>query len=131
MMVNDRIRELREQKKLSQGDIERRTGLIRSYLSRVENGHTMPSIETLEKLAAALEIPLYVLLYDGDQPPPPPKVISSRSREKAWGFTGKDAIYMEKMRRLLGKMSEDNRHIIALVAQKLAHRRPKAPAAQN
>src|SRR5215475_7556631 len=102
MMVNDRIRELREEKKLSQGDIERRTGLIRSYLSRVENGHTVPSLETLEKLASALEVPLYVLLYDGDQPPPPPK-ISTRSGAKIWGSKRKDAIYMEKIRRLLSK----------------------------
>src|SRR5215475_3273025 len=109
MMVNDRIRELREEKKLSQGDIERRTGLIRSYLSRVENGHTMPSIETLEKLAGALEVPLYVLLYDGDQPPAPPKIVSTRAGNKTWGYTGKDAIYMEKIRRLLSKMSDDNR----------------------
>ena len=50
---------LREERNLSQGDIEARTGLLRCYVSRVENGHTVRSLETLEKLAAALEIPLY------------------------------------------------------------------------
>ena len=59
MIISDRLRELREERKLSQGDIEKRTGLLRCYISRVENGHTVPAIETLEKLARALEIPLY------------------------------------------------------------------------
>ncbi len=55
MIIGDRLRALREEKKLSQGDIEKRTGLLRCYISRVENGHTVPAIETLEKLARALE----------------------------------------------------------------------------
>ncbi len=50
MIIGDRLREMREEKKLSQGDIEKRTGLLRCYISRVENGHTVPAIETLEKL---------------------------------------------------------------------------------
>jgi transcriptional regulator with XRE-family HTH domain len=63
MILGDRIRELREAKKLSQGDIEKRTGLLRCYISRVENGHTVPAIETLEKIARACEVPLYHLFY--------------------------------------------------------------------
>jgi transcriptional regulator with XRE-family HTH domain len=51
MVIGDRLRQLREEKKLSQGDIEKRTGLFRCYTSRVENNHTVPSVETLEKLA--------------------------------------------------------------------------------
>ena len=54
MVIGDRLRELRAGKKLSQGDIEKRTGLLRCYISRVENGHTVPAIETLEKIARAL-----------------------------------------------------------------------------
>ena len=46
MIIGDRLREMREEKKLSQGDIEKRTGLLRCYISRVENGHTVPAIET-------------------------------------------------------------------------------------
>ena len=61
MVICDRLRELREEKKLSQGDIEKRTGLLRCYISRVENGHTVPTVETLEKMARALEVPLYRL----------------------------------------------------------------------
>src|SRR4051812_24036923 len=59
MVIADRLWALREQKKFSQGDIEKRTGLLRCYLSRLENGHTVPAIETLEKMARALEVPLY------------------------------------------------------------------------
>src|SRR5260370_26742309 len=69
MLIGDRLREFREAKHLSQGDIEKRTGLLRCYVSRVENGHTVPAIETLEKFARALEVPLYHLFYEGDEPP--------------------------------------------------------------
>jgi transcriptional regulator with XRE-family HTH domain len=55
VIIGNRLRALREEKKLSQGDIEKRTGLIRYYVSRVENGHSIPSVETLEKFARALE----------------------------------------------------------------------------
>jgi transcriptional regulator with XRE-family HTH domain len=58
MVICDRLRELRQSRNLSQGDIERRTGMLRCYISRVENGHTVPTLETLEKLARALEVPL-------------------------------------------------------------------------
>src|SRR5258708_9353986 len=74
MIIGDRLRALREEKKLSQGDIEKRTGLLRCYISRVENGHTVPAIETLEKLARALECPLYQLFYDGEEPPQLPNL---------------------------------------------------------
>ena len=47
MLIGARLRQLREQKQMSQGDIEERTGLLRCYVSRVENGHTVPSLETL------------------------------------------------------------------------------------
>ena len=69
MVIGDRLRDLREYKKLSQGDIERRTGLLRCYISRVENGHTVPAIETLEKFARAIEVPIYQLFYDGNEKP--------------------------------------------------------------
>jgi transcriptional regulator with XRE-family HTH domain len=68
MLIGDRLKSIRESKDLSQGDIEKRAGLLRCYVSRVENGHTVPSIETLEKWTQALEIPLYQLFYEGDNP---------------------------------------------------------------
>ena len=65
MVIGDRLKQLRESKKLSQGDIEKRTGLLRCYISRVENGHTVPAVETLEKMARALEVPMYQLFSCG------------------------------------------------------------------
>ena len=64
MVISERLRALREQKNLSQGDIEKRTGLLRCYISRVENGHTVPAIETLEKMVRAMEVPMYQLFYE-------------------------------------------------------------------
>ena len=80
MIIGDRLKTLREGKDLSQGDIEKRTGLLRCYISRVENGHTVPSVETLEKFARALE-PLYHLMFDGDKPPALPNQNGSRRPE--------------------------------------------------
>jgi transcriptional regulator with XRE-family HTH domain len=121
MVIGDRLRELREQKKLSQGDIEKRTGLLRCYISRVENGHTVPAIETLEKLARAFEVPMYQLFYDGDQPPKLPNLLTRKSSEDiAWGSSGKDAKYLNKLRRLLGKTDEDGRKLLLYTLQKMA-----------
>jgi transcriptional regulator with XRE-family HTH domain len=123
MIIGDRLRELREEKKLSQGDVEKRTGLLRCYISRVENGHTVPAIETLEKLARAFEVPLYQLFYDGEEPPNLPNLLKRRSSDElAWGSSGKDARFLTKLRRLLGKADEQDRKIILLMAQKMALR---------
>src|SRR6266446_1476578 len=119
MIIGDRLRGLREGKKLSQGDIEKRTGLLRCYVSRVENGHTVPAIETLEKMARALEIPLYQLFYDGEEPPVLPNLLKRKpSGEDAWGSSGKDARYLNKLRRLMGKSDDNNRKLLLHMAQK-------------
>ena len=123
MIIGDRLRVLREDKKLSQGDIEKRTGLLRCYISRVENGHTVPAIETLEKLARALEVPLYQLFYDGEEPPQLPNLPKRRSSDDiAWGSAGKEARYLNKLRRLLSKADDEDRKLILYMAQKVAHR---------
>jgi transcriptional regulator with XRE-family HTH domain len=67
MLIGERLRALREEKNFSQGVIEKRTGLLRCYISRVEIGHTVPAVETLEKFARALEVPMCQLFYDGVQ----------------------------------------------------------------
>src|ERR1700675_5183939 len=64
MIIGERLREIRESKNLSQGDVEKRTRLLRCYLSRIENGHSVPSVDTLEKMARALEVPMYRLFTD-------------------------------------------------------------------
>lgn len=123
MIIADRLRELREEKKLSQGDIEKRTGLFRCYISRVENGHTVPSVGTLEKLARALEVPLYQLFYEGKEPPQVPNLLKQKpSEESGWGSTGKDARYLNKLRRLMGKSNENDRKLVLHMAQKMARR---------
>jgi transcriptional regulator with XRE-family HTH domain len=121
MIIGDRLRALREEKNLSQGDVEKRTGLFRCYISRVENGHTVPSIETLEKMARAFEIPLYQLFYDGDESLKLPNLPEKESSDAiVWGSSGKDARLLSKLRRHLGKADERNRKIILLMAQRMA-----------
>lgn len=80
------MRALREEKKFSQGDIEKRTGLLRCYVSRVENGHTVPAVVTLEKFARALEVPMYQIFYDDEEPPKLPNIPKRKlSTAVAWG----------------------------------------------
>jgi transcriptional regulator with XRE-family HTH domain len=122
MIISDRLRALREQKNLSQGDIEKRTGLLRCYISRVENGHTVPAIETLEKMARAFEVPMYQLFYDGEEPPKALNLPKSKTGGDSWGSSGKDARYLNKLRRVLGKTDEDHRKLVLLMAQKMARR---------
>jgi transcriptional regulator with XRE-family HTH domain len=123
MLVGERLRTLRMQKRLSQGDIERRTGLLRCYISRVENGHTVPAIETLEKMARALEVPLYQLFYDGEEPPRLPRFTKPKTEsEIGWGSSGKDAVILTKFRRLLGRIEPSDRQLLLHIAQKMTNR---------
>jgi transcriptional regulator with XRE-family HTH domain len=117
MMIGERLKDLREVKQLSQGDIEKRTGLLRCYISRVENGHTVPAIETLEKMARALEVPMYQLFYDGHESPVPPKL--PEPHRPGWGSTGKEARYLSKLRRLLARMRPADRKLIGYLAQRV------------
>ena len=123
MIIGDRLRTLREVKKLSQGDIEKRTGLLRCYISRVENGHTVPAIETLEKMARALEVPLYQLFYDGEEPPELPNLPKRKTADDlVWGQSGKEARFLNRFRRLLGRIDEGDRRLLLYMAQKMANR---------
>ena len=122
MLVGERIRAIREAKNLSQGDIEHRAGLLRCYTSRIENGHTVPSLETLEKFARALEVPLYQLFYDGDEPPKPPQLPRSRIGEDIWGATGRDSRMLRQFCRALARMTERDRHLLLTAAHGMARR---------
>jgi hypothetical protein len=74
-------------------------------------------------MARALEIPMYQLFYDGDEPPKLPNLPNRKSSEEnAWGSSGKDARYLSKLRRLLGRTEEENRKLILYMAQKMASR---------
>jgi transcriptional regulator with XRE-family HTH domain len=121
MIIGDRLKELRESKKLSQGDVEKRTGLVRCYISRLENGHTVPAIETLEKMARAFEVPMYQIFYDGEEPPKLPNLTKPQSSgETSWGSSGKDSRYLSKLRRLLAKSDDEHRKLLMYMVQKMA-----------
>ena len=124
MVIATRLRKLREDRDLSQGDIEKRTGLLRCYISRVENGHTVPSIETLERLSTALEIPLYQLFYEGDEPPPLPNLSKRKTAEELAldPEQEKDLRFSEKVRRLVSRINDKDRQLLLYMAQKLASR---------
>jgi len=120
MVIGDRLRQLRNSKHLSQGDIEKRTGLLRCHISRPENGHTVPSIETLEKLAAAFDVPLWEIFYEGDQPARP--LLSSRDLSQSQIESVKDRKFYLKLSRLLGRMTEKDRDLLFYAVQKMARR---------
>jgi transcriptional regulator with XRE-family HTH domain len=121
MVIGARLKELREAKELSQGDIEKRTGLLRCYISRVENGHTVPAVATLEKMARALEVPMYRLFHDGEAAASIRNVKLPKDSEE-WGSTGQQAAYVSKLRRLLAKMGPDDQKLLLHVATKVAKR---------
>ena len=124
IVIGDRLRAIREEKKLSQGDMEKKTGLLRCYVSRVENGHTIPSVDTLEKFARALEIPMYQLFYDGDEPPKVPNLLKRKTADDlVWGNSGKDARLLAKFCRLFRNMKEGDLKVVLLMAQKMANRK--------
>ena len=123
MIIGDRLRELREEKDLSQGDIEKRTGLLRCYISRVENGHTVPTVATLEKFARALEVPVYQLFYEGSEQPP--DVLKKSAADDEWGSQGKSARVLAQFRRQLSQTDESNRKLLLFMAQKMAKSRSK------
>jgi len=121
MVIGDRLRQLRESKNLSQGDIEKRTGLLRCYISRVENGHTVPSVGTLEKLAASCDVPLWKIFYEGNQPVRP--VLRSLNADHSGSVSAKDRKFYVKLARKLENMNEKDRRLLFFAAQKMAVRK--------
>jgi transcriptional regulator with XRE-family HTH domain len=115
MVIGERIRAIRETKNLSQGDIEGRSGLLRCYISRVENGHTVPSLETLERFARALEVPLHELFYEGDVPPVMPtlgaeEIALQEEKRSALG----------RFAELFQKLTTQDRQILLQTAERLS-----------
>lgn len=112
MNIGNRLLELRSAKNLSQGDIEKRTGLLRCYVSRVENGHTVPSLETLQRLANALEVEVYQLFYEEEGEPEPvaPGLMEIPDRVD------------RKLLLLLRQVNEADRKLVLAVARKMAQR---------
>jgi transcriptional regulator with XRE-family HTH domain len=118
MVIGDKLKELRETKKLSQGDIEKRTGLLRCYISRVENGHTVPSVDTLEKMARALEVPMYRLFTDEDRIEKPK--ISFSKVESA--HNTKQDTKLRPFLKALSRLTDNDQRLLLHMASKMANR---------
>jgi transcriptional regulator with XRE-family HTH domain len=125
MMIGKRLRSLREEKGMSQGDVEKCTGLLRCYISRIENGHTTPSLETLERFAGALEIPLHRIFYPSES-----ELATASQRPQAVldepvaqpGVVGDDARFLLQLRHILAKLGKPDRDLLLTLARKLATR---------
>jgi transcriptional regulator with XRE-family HTH domain len=123
MLIGERLKALRDEKKMSQSDIEKRAGLLRVYISRVENGHTVPAIETLEKFARALDVPLYALFYAGVNPPK--ENVPTPGVAMGWGSSGHDAKTLHRFRRLMGRMDQSDLKLLFFMAQKLTEKKKR------
>jgi hypothetical protein len=70
-----------------------------------------------------MEVPLYQLFYDGEEPPVLPNLPKRKSADDiAWGSVGKDARYLGRFRRLLGRLEEEDRRLLLFMAQKMVGR---------
>jgi transcriptional regulator with XRE-family HTH domain len=103
------IRTLRLQRGMSQGDIEKRTGLLRCYLSRVENGHTVPSLDTLQKIASALDLPLSQFFSDG-----PSKEITGMA------LSEDEIRFLTQVQRYSANLTEADRRLLLAMMRKFA-----------
>lgn len=121
MDIPERLRQLREVKNLSQGDIEARTGLLRCYVSRVENGHTTPSLETLEKLARALEVSLYQLFYEGENLSAA-KIVSDNGVTD-WASRGSGLRTFNRMRQAVSQMRGPDRVLLLEITKAVVGQR--------
>ena len=114
MLIGDRLRDLREQKHFSQADIEKRTGLLRCYVSRVENGHTVPSLETLAKIAEAMDISL-ADFFPGTETP------RDRDTQKMLGELSEDEIrFLSEIKRYSTSLSDDDKRLVLAMIRKMA-----------
>jgi transcriptional regulator with XRE-family HTH domain len=112
--IGEVIKSYRSQRGLSQGDIERRTGLLRCYLSRVENGHTVPSLETLAKIAEAMDISL-ADFFPGTETP------RDRETQKALGELSQDEIrFLAEIKKYSTTLSEGDKRLVLAMIRKMA-----------
>jgi transcriptional regulator with XRE-family HTH domain len=119
MVIGEKLKRLRAQKNLSQGDMEKRTGLLRCYVSRVENGHTVPSVDTLEKMARALEVPMYRLFTD-DAHVKKPSIPTEALRSRA--VRPEQDRELRALAKLLARMSDKSRRLLLHMASGMANR---------
>jgi len=124
LSIGERLRRLRLQKGLSQRDIEKASGLLRSYLSRVEHGHSVPTLETLEKLSAALDLPLYRLFHTPDEEPSTTSRVAQQKRLEELAEdaspSGSEARFLLRIKGYVKRMAESDRSLLLELAKKLA-----------
>ena len=121
--IGEVIRSYRSDRGLSQGDIERRTGLLRCYLSRVENGHTVPSLETLAKIAEAMEINLADFFPGTDTP-------QDRETRKILGELSEEEIkFLGEIKRYSTSLTDEDKKLVLAMIRKMATviAQPRAP----
>ena len=116
MKIGLKLRALREEQRISQGVLEDRTGLLCCYISRVENGHIVPAIETLEKMANALDVPMWQLFHDGNTKATPLRL---RKKKRNKMFSEDQALESE-MRKHIVKMNPRDRKLFLYLAMKMA-----------
>jgi transcriptional regulator with XRE-family HTH domain len=119
MVIGEKLKVLRAQKNMSQGDIEKRTGLLRCYISRVENGHTVPSVDTLEKMAQALEVPMYRLFTD-EARVNMPNIAAETVPRRATNL--KQERVVRAFAKLFARMRDKDRGLLIHMASKMANR---------
>jgi len=111
MNIGETIRNLRLHKGMSQGDIEKRTGLLRCYLSRVENGHTIPSLDTLAKIAAAMEVPLSQFFSDSNH---------DNGSKTLPQLTDDEVRFLTQIRRYSSSLNDSDRKLVLAMVKKMA-----------
>ncbi|HWZ46334.1 MAG TPA: helix-turn-helix transcriptional regulator [Candidatus Saccharimonadales bacterium] len=111
MNIGETIRNYRLQKGMSQGDIEKRTGLLRCYLSRVENGHTIPSLDTLAKIASALDLPLGQFFNDHN---------SNGAAKNLPPLTEEEVRFLSQVRRYASNLNDSDRKLVIAMVKKMA-----------
>jgi transcriptional regulator with XRE-family HTH domain len=111
MKIGTVIRTHRLQKGLSQGDIEKKTGLLRCYLSRVENGHTVPSLDTLSKIALALDMPIAQFFADD----------SLNRQIKLQKLSDEELRFLTQIRRYSTNLNESDRKLLLAMVKKFAN----------
>lgn len=112
--IGDVIRSYRTQRGLSQGDIERRTGLLRCYLSRVENGHTVPSLETLAKIAEAMDIGLADFFPTAETP-------RDRETQRMLGELSEEEVrFLAEIKRYSSGLTDTDKKLVLGMIRKMA-----------
>jgi transcriptional regulator with XRE-family HTH domain len=122
MYIGQRVKQLREQKGLSQGDVEKFSGMLRTYISRVENGHSVPSLDTLERFATALDIPLYQLFCEAEGSTLTPNLTPRDSTREEPGPNGSEERFLLELKGLATRMAESDRTLLLDFASRLASR---------